>query len=227
MDFDRIAVFDIESSGVDVYEDRIVSAFLGIMHKDGTLTDKVSWLINPGVEISQGAIDIHGITNERVKKEGQDAAEGVASIVAAINHFQSYGIPIAGFNLAYDLSLLHYEALRHGFTLDTPKLVIDGYVIDKAIDPYRKGKRTLTAQAAHYGIEVINAHDAEADCIVAGQLIFKLLDKVGSHTPERLHGAQVMWRKEQCASLESYFKRTDPNAVVDGQWPIRYKEEDK
>ena len=30
-----------------------------------------------------------------------------------------------------------------------------------------------------------------------------------------------MWRAQQCASLQRHFRREDPNAVVNGEWPLQ------
>ena len=45
--------------------------------------------------------------------------------------------------------------------------VIDPFVIDKHIDPYRKGKRTLTAVCEHHGVKQTDAHDATGDDLAA------------------------------------------------------------
>ncbi|MBB4931384.1 hypothetical protein F4561_002204 [Lipingzhangella halophila] len=38
---------------------------------------------------------------------------------------------------------------------------------------------------------------------------------------DELHAAQVRWRAEQAASLQAYLRRsTNPEAVVDPNWPI-------
>lgn len=221
---DKIAVFDLETTGVDVYEDRIVTAFVGLMDSDGNLHEKRSWLIYPEVEIPQGAIDVHGITNEKAHSQGEAAEVGVGTIIATLRDYQRQAYPVAGFNLAFDLTMLHYEALRYGLAPFVPTIVLDPFIWDKANDKYRKGKRTLTAVCQVYGIETPNAHDAEADCVAAGKLTYAMLDELGLPAGE-LHHRSVQWAAEQGASLQAYFRRTDPNAVVDGRWPLRLKEE--
>lgn len=216
-----IAVFDLETTGVDVYEDRIVTAFIGLMTPEGELIEKYSYLVNPGVEIPQGATDVHGITNELVQAEGRFPNLAVTEITTILKQYQREGIPIAGYNLAYDFTLLKYEALRYELEPFIPTLVIDGFVLDKALDKYRKGKRTLSVTSAHYGIDIgDNAHNAEADCIAAGKLAYILLEKLKLPVGE-VHHRTVQWAHEQAESLQAYFRRLDPDAVVDGTWPIR------
>ena len=64
------------------------------------------------------------------------------------------GIPVVVYNAPYDLSLLDRECRRNGLEpIDAPGPVIDPLVIDKAVDSYRKGKRTLEVAAAHYRVD--------------------------------------------------------------------------
>lgn len=58
--------FDTETTGVDVTTDRIVTAAL-VFREPGQEDKVMSWIINPGIEIPQGSIDVHGITNERAR----------------------------------------------------------------------------------------------------------------------------------------------------------------
>lgn len=222
-DVDLIAVFDTETNGVDVREARIVTAFLGLMNRKGELVEKKSWLINPGVEIPQGAIDIHGITNEKAQAEGADPKEAIFDILTHVQLF-TQDAPLVAYNAAFDLSLLKYEAERHGFTMHFTAPVFDSFIVDKQLDKFRKGKRTLTVTSAHYGIDIgANAHDAEADCVAAGKLAFMLLGgkALGGLTLSYIHERQIVYAAEQAAGLQTYFRRKDPSAVVDGTWPIR------
>ena len=92
------------------------------------------------------------------------------------------------------------------------------------LDKYRKGKRTLTVTSAHYGIQIgENAHDAEADCVAAGKLAFKLLGgaALGGLTLTYIHERQIVYAAEQAAGLQAYFRKKDPSVTIDGAWPIR------
>ena len=222
---DKIVVFDVESTGVDVFEDRIVTAFIGVMLPDGTFEDKWSYLINPGIDIPEGASDIHGITTEKAQAEGIDAKDGIFSILQRLDILDRQNLLLVAYNASYDLSTLKAEAERYGFRPYEPKFVVDPFVIDKQIDKYRRGKRTLTVTAAHYGIDIENAHNAEDDCIAAGKLAFALINV---HLPAvynrtTLHQAQIGWAKEQAAGLEKHFRKTDDSVRIDGTWPIRSK----
>lgn len=226
MTVNEVAVFDIESTGVNPEEDRIVTAFLGVMHRTEGVTKSLTWLVNPGVDIPEGASLIHGVSNEKAQRFGIPAKQAVREIAVALTNL-AQKMPLVIYNAPYDLTMIDREMRRHWDYTGQPKFhtVVDPFVIDKQLEPRRKGKRTLTATAARWGVDIgENAHDAEADCIAAGKLAFILMDKVGL-TPGQLHDAQVEWKKKQAASLQEYFRRSNPEAVVSGQWPIILKED--
>ena len=49
--------FDIESTGVDVFNDRIVTATV-VKVENRELVDKRTWLLDPGIEIPAGATEV-------------------------------------------------------------------------------------------------------------------------------------------------------------------------
>ncbi|KQV25062.1 exonuclease domain-containing protein [Yonghaparkia sp. Root332] len=223
---DRLAVFDLETTGVDVTTSRIVTAHIGVIGRDGEPVESWSWLADPGVEIPAGATAVHGITTERARAEGRPAREVVAEIVDALRALLARPLPLVVYNAAYDLSLLEHEARRHGVEpLASPSPVVDPLVIDKAVDRYRRGKRTLEAAAAHYGVVLTGAHDAAADAIAAGRVAQALARKHQDALPEdpaALHGAQVSWHDQQCDSFEDYMRRErDHRFTADRGWPVR------
>ena len=223
--YDRLGVFDLETTGIETETSRIVSAYVGVVDALGA-PKGVSWLADPGVEIPAQASAVHGITTERARAEGRDAAEVVAEIVAVLRALLAQGVPIVIYNAAYDLTLLNRECLRYSIEpLDGPLPIIDPLVIDRAMDRYRKGKRTLEAAAEYYGVELMDAHDAEADAVAAGRvaqaIARKYSDALGADVT-LVHTHQVGWAAESAASFQEYMRRTnDPAFVADGAWPER------
>ena len=78
------------------------------------------------------------------------------------------GLAVCAFNAAYDFSLLDAECRRYGLDTIDARPVIDPMVIDRRVDRFRRGKRTLTVATEVYGVELLDAHDASADAIAAG-----------------------------------------------------------
>lgn len=213
--------FDTETTGVDVENDRIVEASVILMEAGGTMTRR-HFLINPGIPIPKDASDVHGITNERVQAEGLDPVEALSAIRAKLAFG---GLPVVAFNAAFDLTLFDRECRRHGIDPFLPAHVVDPFVIDKHLDPYRKGPRKLEPMAAHYGVRLENAHTAEADT-TATLLLARAL---GAHPglPEdldELTRAQAVWYREQKLSFQAYLRKRQPPGqepvVLDTQWPM-------
>jgi DNA polymerase-3 subunit epsilon len=224
--FHNLGVFDLETTGIDVATSRIVSAHVGVIDSTGAVVEERSWLADPGVEIPPQASAVHGITTERARSEGRPAAEVVAEIVGALEDLVARGLAITIYNAPYDLSLLHHEALRHGVTpLHEPVPIIDPLVLDRAVDRYRKGKRTLEAAAMFYGVDLTDAHDAGADAVAAGRVAQALAGRYGEQlavSGADLHALQVGWCAEQSASFQDYMRRTkDPSFTSSGAWPQR------
>jgi DNA polymerase-3 subunit epsilon len=223
---DTLAVFDLETTGIDIDTCRIVTAHVGVIGPGGEVLEQREWLVDPGVEIPTAATLIHGVSTEHARLEGLPAMQGVVEIIAALTDAANRGLPIVAYNAAYDLSVLDREAQRYGHEpLRSPAPVIDPLVIDKAVDRYRRGKRTLTATAAHYGVPLDDAHNAGADAIAAGrvaQAIARAFPELAACAVAELHTRQVGWCREQAESYQDWRRRNgEPEFTTSGAWPIR------
>ncbi|GAA4375220.1 exonuclease domain-containing protein [Agromyces bauzanensis] len=221
-----LAVFDLETTGIDVDTCRIVTAHVGVIGMSGEVLERREWLVDPGVEIPTAASLIHGVSTERARLEGQVAAAAVAEIIEALTDAAKRSLPIVAYNAAYDLTVLAREAERYGHaSLPGPAPVIDPLVIDKAVDRYRRGKRTLTATAAHYGVALPNAHDAGADAVAAGrvaQAIARAHPELAAIAVAELHARQVDWCREQAESYQAWRRANgEPEFTTSGAWPVR------
>ncbi|MCU1523544.1 MAG: polymerase subunit epsilon [Microbacteriaceae bacterium] len=223
--YETLGVFDLETTGIDTDTSRIVSAYVGVLDGEGEARG-VSWLADPGVEIPEQASAVHGITTERARAEGREASEVIAEIVAVLRSLLAQNVPVVIYNAAYDLTLLNRECLRYGIEpLVDPSPIIDPLVIDRAMDRYRKGKRTLEIAAEFYGVELTDAHDAQADAVAAGRVAQAIsqryFEQLG-HDVHALHALQVVWAAESAQSFQEYMRRTkDPDFVAEGVWPQR------
>ena len=167
----QIAVFDLETTGLDLTDARIVTACAVELDASGNVVGTNSeWLANPGIEIPTQASDVHGVTTEIAVRDGRPADVVVGELLATLRDFFARGLPVVAYNAPYDFTILHYEALRHG--LEPLKLgaVIDPMVIDKFKDKYRKGKRRLENAAEYYQVPLDDAHNATADAVAAGRV---------------------------------------------------------
>ncbi|MFD2673932.1 3'-5' exonuclease [Gulosibacter bifidus] len=223
---DRVVVFDTETTGIDPMNDRIVTAFFGILDADGEVERGTDWLADPGIEIPERATAVHGVTTETAQSEGEPAAEVIAKLAKSLEWVARSGLPLVVFNAPYDLTLLAAECNRHGVPFPPlGKQVIDPLVIDRQVDKFRKGKRTLTDSAPVYGVELLDAHDAGADAIASGQVAQAMARKYPDQLAiplAELHDLQAQWADAQATDFESYMRRQrDPNFTADRGWPIR------
>lgn len=224
--------FDLETSGVDVTNDRIVTAAI-IDIQPGQPTRTRTWLVDCGVEIPAEATAVHGITTEKSHTEGEPPAKALDEIATELGLAIAAGTPIVGFNVAFDLSMLDHELVRHevgGFeerlgSYEALAPVLDPHVLDKRFDKYRKGSRTLTATCEAYGLVLDNAHDADADAIAACRLLFKIAaihDLPGRYGLHQIHDEQVIWRAAQMESLAAYFRKQKKDVSdISTEWPVR------
>lgn len=224
--------FDLETTGVDVEHDRIVTACCAWLDGAGKSAPRVKeWLAWPEVEIPDAAAAVHGVTTAHAREHGFPAAQVIGEVAETILGAVGSGIPVVGFNLPYDLTLLDREYARwdlgaFGWDLDAAgPLVIDSHVLDKALDRYRKGKRNLGLVAQHYGVTAGKAHDAAGDAVTAARVAWKIARKwphVGRMGPSQLMAFQKAAQAEQARSLRAHLESEGKDASgVHEAWPWR------
>ena len=84
----QIAVFDLETTGLDLTDARIVTACAVELDAEGNVVgENLEWLANPGIEIPTQASDVHGVTTEIAIRDGRPAAEVVAELIVKLQGF--------------------------------------------------------------------------------------------------------------------------------------------
>ncbi|GHE48058.1 3'-5' exonuclease [Streptosporangium violaceochromogenes] len=220
----RLCAFDTETTGEDPQTARIVAAALAFVG-GGRPTEVFTLLVDPGVEIPAQATAIHGITSEHARAHGRGAAEATAMIARRLGDTWSAGVPVVGFNIGYDLTVLDRELRRHhGAPLTVSGPVVDPHVIDRALDR-RRGRRTLEESCRYYGVRHGGAHDATQDALAAARLAWRLARRypaeVGEVSLARLFDRQVEWSRQWATRLTAYLRSRGQDETVDGTWPIR------
>ncbi len=227
-----MCAFDLETTGTDVENDRIVTACVAWVDGSGKKAPQVrNWLAWPGIDIPQKATDVHGITTEHAHEHGLPAFQVADEVAAAVGQAAGSGVPIVAFNASYDLTLLDREVARYelgSFTwgLEAAKaLVIDPLVLDKALDRYRKGSRKLGDVAAHYGVKAEGAHSADGDALAAARVAWKIASRyphIAKMGRAQLMTFQRAAQAEQARSLRAHLEREgkDASGVVEA-WPWR------
>ncbi|WP_369377084.1 exonuclease domain-containing protein [Streptomyces sp. cg36] len=224
----RLVAFNAETTGIDVECDRIVSAAI-VTVGGGQGPEEIRSLLDPGVEIPAAATEIHGITTEQVRSQGQAAQEAIEEITARLAAHMANGTPLVVFNARFGLTVLDRECRRYGLVPLADRLprselvpVVDPLVIDKEMARYRRGSRKLPDLCRHWHVSHQAGHDAVADAFAAARLAWRLgtvFPRIGQLEPRGLHLLQIGWAERQAIGLQDYLRRTDPNARVDSAWP--------
>ncbi len=224
-----LAGFDLETTGPDPETARIVTASIVVRGANHTPGD-YAWLVNPGIDIPEGATAVHGITTEKARTDGIDPDRAVAEIADTLRSLAHAGVPVVVYNAPYDFTVLDRETRRHGlppfgdFIVAGVMTVVDPLVLDKQIDPYRRGKRTLTATAEHYQVRLDDAHEATADALGAMRIAWRMAHlhpHIAAMGPAEFQSFQAHAKATQAASFEDYLRRSGKPDQIDGSWPYR------
>ncbi len=157
-----LAVFDLEATGTDIVDDRIVEIAIVKAHPNGEIQTKQQ-LINPSVHIPADSSAVHGIYDEDV----QDAPTFKQVAKELLEFFK--GCDLAGFSvLKFDVPMLVEEFLRVDMDFDLKnKRVIDAQRIFHLME-----KRNLAAAFRFYCQQDLEgAHSAEADTMATYEII--------------------------------------------------------
>lgn len=149
-----LCVFDLETTGVNITQDRIIEIAVVKVMPGGEIIRK-STLVNPTIPILPESSAIHGITNEDVKDKPtfKEIAKEYAKFFE--------GADLAGFNIyKFDVPMLVEEFLRADVEFDySRKKIIDAQRIFHLME-----KRTLAAALKFYcDRDLTDAHSAAAD----------------------------------------------------------------
>jgi len=163
-----ICFFDLETTGINVVNDRIVEIAIVKIFPNGNKESK-TWLVNPMISIPAETTAIHGISNEKV------ANEPTFKELAPLVYNMIKDSDLAGFNSdRFDIPLLAEEMLRAGVDFDMKNSVS----VDVQTIFHKKEERTLSAAYKFYCGETLeNAHSATADTEATYEILKAQLDR--------------------------------------------------
>ncbi|KXP00859.1 exonuclease domain-containing protein [Tsukamurella pseudospumae] len=223
----RMVAADTETTGVGA-DARIVTACVMLPGEQPQ-----TWLLDPGIPIPDDAAKVHGVTTEKAQADGMDYRAGLRQIADAID-LATHGRALVGFNVSFDLTVLARECERVGVGFTVPEWIVDPYVLDRAIDQYRKGSRQLAATAQVYGVDLVDAHTADADARAAGRIAQVMARRAAEQrhgdpfgalhglTFEQLHAWQAAQHRKRQDSFRAYRQgRGESWEDIDSGWPLR------
>lgn len=222
-----LASLDLETTGRDPQRDRILGVALFRQEPGDDPVTIVDTLVDPGADvvIPDEAAAVHGITRERLTAvEAPPLADVLVRVHEALTDLAAEHTGIVIYNAPFDWPFLAAELAR----LDPPRRLpacdlIDPLVLDRYVDRYRRGKRTLAAACEVYEVALEDAHDAGADALAS----LWVARAIGCRYPEvggldltdlaRLQeDAHRTWRD----GFNAYLRRIGADrAPVTGAWP--------
>ncbi|QQS28090.1 MAG: 3'-5' exonuclease [Sphingobacteriales bacterium] len=157
-----LAIFDIETTGVNLATDRIVEISVLKLMPDGNTLSK-TWRLNPTIPIPPQASAIHHIYDEDVANEPffSQIAEKLSELLKDSD--------IAGYNSnQFDVPILIEEFLRVGIDFrNTERKFIDVFRIFQKME-----RRDLAAAYKFYcNKDLESAHSAEADVMATYEIL--------------------------------------------------------
>lgn len=201
-----IVFFDLETTGLEIVNDRIIEICMVKLNPDGT-RDKYYSLVNPqGKSISEGAFERHGIAMEKLASF-PTFNEIAKDIVAFLE-----GCDIGGYNVVkFDLPFLMQELLRAKvpFNHRSAKLV-DPLLMYQKMEP-----RDLSSAYKRFTGKVLeDAHSAEAD-INATIDVFQAQVKMWNLSDDAADIQDIILEdRDKWIDLAGKFKYTDDGQIV-------------
>jgi DNA polymerase III subunit epsilon len=219
-----LAGLDTETTGVNPQEDRMVTAAIVISDPRHAENVVYEWLIDPGVPIPLDATAIHGVSTEHAQTHGISPVKAIQEILDVLSTLED--VPLIMVNAPFDLTLLDSEIRRHdiGDGLSMPHRIVDTLILDRTLDPWRRGRRTLTAVAASYGLAIHGAHQAAGDVDCSLRLARAMARKFPQLANADLDALQDIQRdacEKWAADYIAYNQKNDnPDFWCDGSWPF-------
>lgn len=174
-----VLVFDTETTGVNVEEDRVVQLGAAYYQNGRRVGRPRAMLVNPGMPIPEGASNVHGFTDDHVADAPDWAQVGSRFAEHLEQGPTGEGPPVlCGYNaISYDVPLINAEYARHQMTprID-PARVLDPILFVRWAHRAWP-KRSLEHVAARKGIQLLKAHTADADAMATGEVLLRMLDE--------------------------------------------------
>ncbi len=164
-------VFDIETTGLDPLNDRIIE--IGAVRvKDDEVIGEFNQLINPGILIPEVVTNINGITNEMVANKDYPGVvlSQFAKFIEGIDFLLGHNA------INFDYPFIKAEFKRN-YVKTNDYLVKDTLRISRVKLKRELRSYTLKSLTAHYGIINREAHRALSDVYATYEVYKKLNNK--------------------------------------------------
>ncbi len=191
----EIVCFDLETTGLDSENDRIIEIGACIV-RDGEICETFNSFVDPEMELPQKITEITGIT--------QDMLVGAPSERTAVADFLSFckGLPLIAHNAAFDMSFLKASCGRCSLADDGNTLVsLDTLTLSQSLLSDLP-KHKLDSLTRYFKLPAFKHHRASDDAIALGRIYLKLADLLKEkgidsfrHINEKMGGRNIRHAK--------------------------------
>lgn len=163
-----LCIFDLETTGTNITQDRILEIAVIKMMPNGEILRKAN-VLNPTIPIPAESTIFHGLHDEDVKDKPtfKEVAKDYARFME--------GADLAGFNvMKFDIPMLVEEFLRCDVEFDySRRKIVDAQKIFHLME-----KRTLSAAYKFYtSRDLVNSHTAEADTEATMEVLLAQIER--------------------------------------------------
>lgn len=199
LDVQRMVVLDLETSGLDMRRDIVLSIGAVVIERGGIqLGDQYeSTLLRPAQKVSESVL-IHGIAPSELEA-GEDPADAFLDLLEFVGDS-----PFLAFHAGFDQRMLT-RALKQtlGYKLRHP--FIDVAELAPMLCPDNRPRQNgLDDWCSHFGLQVLQRHHASADALVTAELALILFSKArrqGVNSLAAMSQRLANWRKRQQAQF--------------------------
>ncbi|MBE9473074.1 MAG: 3'-5' exonuclease [Chloroflexi bacterium] len=202
---------DLETTGVDVENDRILQIALITLHPDGKRDSKCR-LIDPGVPIPKEATAVHGIRTEDI------VGKLAFSLVARSLQKLLSGCDITGYNVAgFDVPMLSAEFKRCGITWpEEGTKIVDSMAVFRVQEPQKLAQALKFYTGRDIGDD---AHDAEVDASAALDVLLGQAQRYIGDERTKLSDMLVLAKDPDWLDSTGKVKRVNGVACINfGKW---------
>lgn len=172
LDLVKYIALDLETTGLNSNQDSIIE-FSAVLFVEGKVTNRLTFLCDPGFEISSEIETLTGISTQMVK--------GMAPFESQISTVLDFitDLPLVGHNIGFDLAFLksclkrntNYQRVR------IKNILYDTSLLAQAFYFYLHNHR-LSTVSEYCGLNTEGAHRAELDALNTGKIFLHLIEEI-------------------------------------------------
>lgn len=200
--------FDVETTGPNANEDRIVELGIKVVQQDGKVILNKSKRYNPEMKIQAEATKVHGIKYSDIKDcpvFAEDARKLAKLFKDKI---------IAGYNImVFDIPILMNEFDRAGVELELSGKYIDSFKIEQKLS----SKSLSNVYKSYTGKDLEDAHTAEADLNATHEVLEFQMEKIAKMAdmkPDMFENLYTLSGTKDIVDFYSKFRRDDDGYLI-------------